>query len=105
VAVAAAVASGAADAGLGIQAAAAQFNLGFVPLYDEAYYLVCLKAALDDAAIVRLRGLLGSAAWAAAVGSLAGCEVAADAGRVLALTQALPWWHYRRPRTQAVARG
>jgi putative molybdopterin biosynthesis protein len=42
--------------------------------------------------------LLASAAWAGALQSLAGCAVDADAGQVLALTQALPWWHYRRPR-------
>jgi len=98
VAVAAAVASGVADAGVGIEAAAVQFGLGFVPLAAEGYYLVCLKEALDRAAIVRLRELLSSAPWAAAVHSLAGCTVAPDAGQVLALTQALPWWHYRKPR-------
>ena len=98
VAVAAAVASGLADAGVGIAAAAAQFNLAFVPLADEAYYLVCLKDTLDRAAIARLRELLASAAWADAVRSLAGCASAADAGQVLALTQALPWWRYRTPR-------
>jgi putative molybdopterin biosynthesis protein len=98
VAVAAAVASGVADAGVGIEAAAVQFGLGFVPLADERYFLVCLKDALDRAAIVRLRELLASTAWREAVQSLAGCAVGADAGAVLALTQALPWWHYRRPR-------
>ena len=100
VAVAAAVASGVADVGVGIAAAAVQFNLGFVPLSDEAYYLVCLKDALERPGVVRLRELLASAAWAGAVRSLAGCEVAGDAGAVLALTQALPWWHYRKPRGQ-----
>jgi len=98
VAVAAAVASGLADVGVGIEAAAAQFGLTFVPLTGEAYYLVCLKEALDREAVVRLRALLASAAWGDAVRSLAGCDVAADAGQVLALTQALPWWHYRQPR-------
>ncbi|MES2959285.1 MAG: substrate-binding domain-containing protein [Pseudomonadota bacterium] len=98
VAVAAAVASGLADAGLGIEAAAAQFGLGFVPLADEAYYLVCLKEALERPAILRLRGLLASGAWTEALRSQAGCAAAADAGAVLALTKALPWWHYRQPR-------
>jgi putative molybdopterin biosynthesis protein len=101
VAVAAAVASGVADGGVGIEAAAAQFGLGFVALADEAYYLVCLKDALDRVALARLRELLGSAAWADAVQSLAGCAAAADAGTVLALTKALPWWHYRTPRALA----
>ena len=98
VAVAAAVASGQADAGVGIEAAAVQFKLAFVPLADEAYYLVCRKDTLDRAGIARLRELLASVAWAGAVRSLAGCAPAADAGQVLALTRALPWWHYRRPR-------
>jgi len=98
VAVAAAVASGAADAGMGIEAAAAQFEQGFVPLAEEAYYLVCLKDDLNRTAVVRLRELLASPVWADAVRSLAGCDVAIDAGQVLSLTQALPWWHYRKPR-------
>ena len=100
VAVAAAVASGLADAGVGIEAAAVQFHLDFVPLADEAYYLVCLKDTLDCAAIVRLRELLASATWADAVRSQAGCAAAADAGQVLALTKALPWWRYRTPRAR-----
>jgi putative molybdopterin biosynthesis protein len=100
VAVAAAVASGTADVGVGIEAAAAQFNLGFVPLAQERYFLVCLKETLDRVAITRLRKLLAGAAWAGAVQSLAGCAVDTDAGQVLALTQALPWWHYRRPRAR-----
>ena len=98
VAVAAAIASGQADAAVGIEAAAAQFKLGFVPLAEEGYYLVCLKDSLQRTAISRLRELLASAAWAQAAASLQGCSAAADAGEVLALTQALPWWHYRTQR-------
>jgi putative molybdopterin biosynthesis protein len=98
VAVAAAVASGAADVGLGIEAAAAQFNLHFVPLVEEDYYLVCLKDGLERAAVSRLRALLGGEVWTAALLSLAGCAPHALAGEVLALTKALPWWHYRAPK-------
>ena len=98
VAVAAAVASGAADAGLGIEAAAAQFNVAFVPLVDEDYYLLCRKEALDSAALVRLREWLAGPDWRAALASLPGCTPHASAGSVLALTKALPWWHYRSPR-------
>lgn len=100
VAVAAAIASGQADAAVGIEAAAAQFKLGFVPLAEEGYYLVCLKDSLERSAIGRLRELLSSPAWAEAAGSLPGCSAAADAGQVLALTQALPWWHYRTQRAR-----
>ncbi len=95
-AVAAAVASGVADVGVGIEAAAVQFNLHFVPLAEEDYYLVCLKEWLDGAAVARLRVLLASAPWHAALTTLAGCAPHAQAGEVLALTKALPWWHYRR---------
>jgi putative molybdopterin biosynthesis protein len=98
VAIAAAVASGVADVGVGIEAAAAPFNLHFVPLAEEDYYLVCLKEWLDGAAVARLRTLLASADWATALATLAGCAPHAQAGEVLALTKALPWWHYRHPR-------
>jgi putative molybdopterin biosynthesis protein len=101
VAVAAAVASGAADVGLGIEAAAAQFGLHFVPLAEEDYYLVCLKDALDGGALARLRNLLANDAWSEALLSLPGCAPHAQAGDVLALTLALPWWHYRGPKRGA----
>jgi len=103
VAVAAAVASGVADAGLGIEAAAAQFKLAFVPLIDEDYYLLCRKDALDSAAVLRLRELLAGPAWRAALGSLPGCTAHEHAGGVLALTKALPWWHFRTPRVHGAA--
>lgn len=99
-AVAAAVASGAADAGLGIEAAALRFGLDFVPLADESYYLVCLRDALDDPAVLKLREVLHSPAWHALVASLPG-YAAADSGDVLSLTRALPWWHFRTPRRAA----
>jgi len=94
VAVAAAVASGAADVGPGIEAAAREFGLGFVPLVDEPYYLVCLKDALDTAPLQRLRGMLASAAWTARLQTLPG-YAPSHAGEVLSLVKALPWWHFR----------
>jgi molybdate transport repressor ModE-like protein len=99
-AVAAAVASGAADAGLGIEAAARAFGLDFRPLADEDYYLVCLKPALDAPAIGSLRRALASDAWAQALATLPGYGVQAP-GQVLSLTRALPWWHYKRPKAAA----
>src|SRR5262249_33858055 len=47
-AVAATVAGGMADAGFGIQAAAAQYELDFLPLLSEHYYLACRADALDS---------------------------------------------------------
>lgn len=96
-AVAATVASGQADVGLGLEAAAREFGLGFVPLVEEDYYLVCLKPALDSPALVPLREVLASRAWADALAALPGYGVQRG-GEVLSLTAALPWWSYARPR-------
>ncbi len=97
VAVAAAVASGAADVGLGIEAAARQFGLDFKPLADEDYYLVCLAPALQTPALQALRATLASDAWGQALQGLPGYGVQRP-GEVLSLTRALPWWTYRRPK-------
>jgi putative molybdopterin biosynthesis protein len=97
-AVAAAVASGAADAGVGVQAAAAAFGLDFVPLITEDYFLVCLKDTLEHPGVVKLRIVLASPAWRSALVALPGYEAVGVAGQVLSLTQALPWWHYRSPK-------
>ncbi|MDO9071950.1 MAG: substrate-binding domain-containing protein [Rubrivivax sp.] len=95
VAVAAAVASGSADLALGVEAAAREFGLHFMPLVDEDYFLVCLKAALDSPAVQALRATLASPAWAQALQALPGYGVQ-RAGEVLSLKRALPWWNYRR---------
>ncbi len=97
VAVAATIAAGAADAGLGVEAAAREFGLDFIPIVDEDYFLVCLKSALDAPAVLRLREVLASSAWSAALSSLAGCAPARS-GEVLSLTKALPWWRFKSAR-------
>lgn len=97
VAVAAAVASGQADAGAGIEAAAREFGLDFVPLLEEDYFLACLKESLDDPAVQRLRAALADPAWATELAALPGYRPARP-GEVLALTRALPWWNYRAPK-------
>ena len=102
-ALAAAVASGVGDVGPGIEAAARQFGLDFIPLIAEDYYLVCLKDALDHPAVHKLRQALDSPAWAAALRGLPG-YAPAHSGEVLSLIQALPWWHYRVPRHAAGGR-
>ena len=94
VAVAAAVASGVGDVGPGIEAAAHQFGLDFIPLIAEDYYLVCLKDALDHPAVLKLRAALESPAWGQALVGLPG-YAPSRSGEVLSLTQALPWWHFR----------
>ena len=95
-AVAAAIASGTADAGVGIQAAAAQIGLDFMPLAQEQYYLVCLKETLKLPAVVRLRELLQRGDWKEAMRSLPGHDTTA-AGEVVALRAAMPWYAFRKP--------
>ena len=94
VAVAAAVASGSADVAIGIEAAARQFGLDFIPLISEDYFLVCLKDVLDHPAVIKLRQTLASADWPASLAALPG-YAPAHSGQVLSLTQALPWWRFR----------
>ena len=93
-AVAAAVASGSADAGIGIEAAAQRYGLHFVPLAEEDYFLVCLRDALDSPAVLKLREVLASTVWQQTLQTLPGYG-ADRAGQVLSLTQALPWWRFR----------
>jgi putative molybdopterin biosynthesis protein len=95
VALAAAIASDAADVGLGVEAAAREFGLAFVPLVEEDYYLVCLREALHTLALARLRNSLSSAAWGTTLQSLGGYR-AQRSGEILSLTQALPWWTYAK---------
>jgi len=93
-----AVASGAADAGFGIEAAAHACGLAFVPIATEHYYLATLKSHLELPSMQRLCALLKSAQWQACLDSLAGYE-SDQPGEVLPLTRVLPWWSYRTPRT------
>jgi len=95
VAVAAAVASGVADCGLGLQTAAAQFGLHFLPVTEEDYFLVCLKHALEEEPVLRLRTALQAPEWLRSLQALGGYVPSPQAGQVLSLTSALPWWKYR----------
>jgi putative molybdopterin biosynthesis protein len=102
-AVAAAIASGEGDAGMGIEAAAQAFGLAFVPIVAEDYFLVCLKDALEHPAVLRLRQVLQGRRWQQALQTLPGYEGAADIGEVLSLTRALPWWTLKGARSAGVS--
>lgn len=98
VAVAQAVAAGAADAGLGIEWAARSRHLDFIPLVWEQYYLVCLKSALTQAPTQALLQVLRSTTWQAQLRALTGYEPLRS-GEVLAMHRVLPWWTFRKKKT------
>jgi putative molybdopterin biosynthesis protein len=74
-AVAAAVAAGRADAGLGVLAAARAFDLDFVPVRREPYDLVVAGEALDGPVLAPLWRLLAETAFQAQVEGLGGYGV------------------------------
>jgi putative molybdopterin biosynthesis protein len=102
VAVALCVASGTADAGVGIEAAALEFGLHFAPLVEENYFLACLKDNLAHAAVQRLCAVLAGAGWEEILAALPGYQPALAPGRVLVMTEALPWWRYTRKKARRV---
>ncbi|MGH8617121.1 MAG: substrate-binding domain-containing protein [Burkholderiales bacterium] len=89
-AVAAFVASGMADAGFGVQAAADQFKLDFQPVATERYLLLLRADALEQPACRTLLELIRSPAFAQAIVPLAGYD-SENAGTVLTVDAAFPW--------------
>jgi molybdate transport repressor ModE-like protein len=87
-AVAATIASGMADAGLGIEAAARQHGLGFVPLASERYYLAARAATLARPDAQTLLAALKDPAFHERVSSLAGYR-ATDAGKMVSVREVL----------------
>jgi len=73
--VAAAVASGRADCGLGIAAAAQALNLDFIPLYQERYDLVIPKEHAESDLLTPLFAVLENREFRAAVAALPGYDV------------------------------
>lgn len=74
-AVAAAVASGTADAGPGIRAAARALDLDFVPLAQERYELVLPRVHFENPLLQPLLELLHDASFRGAVAALPGYDV------------------------------
>lgn len=72
---AAAVASGRADCGLGIAAAAQALDLDFIPLFQERYDLVLPKPFADDVLLSPLFDLLADSRFREAVSQLKGYDV------------------------------
>ncbi len=73
--IATAVASGRADCGLGIAAAAQALDLDFIPLFQERYDLVIPKQHADDNLLAPLFDLLADSQFREAVSQLKGYDV------------------------------
>jgi putative molybdopterin biosynthesis protein len=87
VAVAATVAAGRADAGLGVRAAAAQLGLGFVPAVRERYWLAMSERTLGSAAGRRLIDALAEKALARLARRMPGYHFS-GAGEIVSVEEA-----------------
>jgi putative molybdopterin biosynthesis protein len=81
-AVAAAIASGRADCGMGVLAAARAFDLGFVPVTSEPYDLVLAVESLESPVLAPFWELLVSDAFRSAVQALGGYDTAEMGRRI-----------------------
>lgn len=86
-AVAAAVASGMADVGFGIEAAAKKLRLPFIPVFTEDYYLLVKKEALEQKNIAELIEVLKSPTFHSLVCSIPGYD-ATGAGAIKTISEA-----------------
>ena len=87
-AVAAHIASGMADTGFGVEAAASQFKLDFVPIAEEHYFLACRLETLELPSLQRMLDALKSPDFAQAVSTLPGYALNSP-GEVLSVMEAL----------------
>ena len=86
-AIAAYIASGMADVGIGVQTAAQRFGLQFLPLVRERYFFALSKATLNEPFMKTVLTLMQSPAYRSSVASLVGYE-AGETGRLLSVTDA-----------------
>ncbi|MBP9119076.1 MAG: molybdenum-binding protein, partial [Methyloversatilis sp.] len=71
-AVAALIASGEADAGLGLEAFAHRLGLEFIPLFEEMYFLALRDATAARDTLAALETLLAQETWQVRVKALSG---------------------------------
>lgn len=89
------IASGAADVGVGIEAAARQLGLAFVPLVPEDYFLLAAHTSLEQAGVKKVIEVLRDPAFRRRVAGLAGYDTSAS-GDIVRFEDALPWKHGER---------
>ncbi|HXC58965.1 MAG TPA: substrate-binding domain-containing protein [Steroidobacteraceae bacterium] len=90
-AVAAYVASGMADASFGVEAAARQFDLDFVPVVTEDYVFVCHMHSLENPSVQRILEVMRGAAFGQAIAALPGYSVI-EPGRVKSIEEVFGRW-------------
>jgi len=88
-AIAAYVASGMADAGFGVEPAARQFALDFLPMAKERYFLICRNESLDLPESRELIGLIRGQAFLDLIAELPGYS-APRAGQIESIADAFP---------------
>jgi len=86
-AVAAHIASGMADTGIGVETAAHRFGLEFVPLARERYFFALRKDLVEQAAWKALLAVMQGEAYRGFVGQLVGYD-ARETGRIQTLEEA-----------------
>ena len=75
-----------ADASFGVEAAARQFELDFVPLVTEDYIFVCHRYSLENPAVKKILEVMRGEAFRGAVRKLPGYAVT-DSGEVRTIAE------------------
>src|SRR5215831_3260200 len=88
-AIAAYIASGMADAGFGLEAAARRMGQDFIPIVNERYFLICTKDTLASPIVSRIREVLAGVHFRAATASLPGIDIG-QAGTTISIDSAFP---------------
>jgi molybdate-binding protein len=88
-AVAAYIASGMGDVGLGVRPAAARFGLDFIPLARERYFFALRSDALEEPVMRQLVGILQQETFHEMVDALPGYD-AGFTGRIESVQEAFP---------------
>lgn len=94
-AVGAYVASGKADVGMGVETAARQFDLDFIPMVSERYFLLCDQQLLTDARFKPVHDYLKTSEFRAEVSRLPGYD-SSFTGAVMTLQEAFPNHSFRQ---------
>lgn len=90
-AVAAYVASGMADVGFGVEAAARQFNLDFIPITSEYYLMICHHRTLQQEAMQRFLEIIRGEAYQQAVAKLPGYSPD-ECGQIVSVDEIFTWY-------------